>query len=151
MSNSHKNTNASLHCWNCFGNVLQMYHREQKKWRDGMRTVEKISGTNTVLKSSARITCQSCLCVSPEGVPVSVSWSWGDGWGFGGGGAYLVAVKWGGGGILSCCKVSHEIRMQRLENKPCPASETLTHTHTHSHRVTLWTGARFITSPLCCQ
>lgn len=40
-----------------------------------------------------------------------------------------------GGNVLSCCKVSHEIRMQRLENKPCPASETLTHTHTHCGQV----------------
>jgi len=49
--------------------------------------------------------------------------------------------------------------MQRLENKPYPASETLTHTHTHTHKCEYkrththiqWTGACFITSSTCCQ
>jgi len=76
----------------CLTDVVQ--GADKKKLGDEMRTVEKNTGTNKVLKSSARITCQfvcqfrgcACQCVC-----------WNGGWWVMGevlGGTYSVAVEW---------------------------------------------------------
>lgn len=138
MHNTVKRFAAFLECLRCFGKAHRCSAENQNhrdRVREWKRDVIK-SGHQRIILAETQCSNhlhRSYISHASEGVPVCLS----------------VCVKtWVMGEVLGgTCSVavSHEIKMLRLENKPSPASKTLTHTY----GVTLWTGACFITSSSC--